>query len=167
MKHAIFTSLLVALSVMQTACGTKTERLENKVGKPVYAILTSSPQITMTQIMSSVVSTHQAPILSEATPSKLTEQQVKELRHLILNDEHYVFDMTKRCVFVPQLAYHFSTHQNVAIYVSLPCEKIKIVNGNVSVFIDYDPMSKRFKLFNQSLIKNNPQPQSQQEKTND
>ncbi len=148
MNRTIIAIVFASLAIMQSACGSKPEQLEKKVGKAVYAVLATSPHITMTPVPSTTNQT----IPSENTPQELTPEQMTELRGFLLRDDHFIFDMTKRCVFVPQLSYQFSADKETTLQVSLSCQQIKIVNPHSTVYIDYDPMAEKFNEFNHSLL---------------
>lgn len=148
MNHKIIAIVFATLAIMQSACGSKSEQLERKVGKPTYALLATSPHISMTP----VPSTPKPSVSSEKATKELTQEQINELRRFLLSDNHYIFDMTKRCVFVPQLSYQFSADKETTLFVSLSCQQIKIVDRKNTVFVDYDPMAEKFNAFHHALL---------------
>jgi len=148
MNHKILTVVFASLAIMQSACGSKSEQFEKKVGKPTYSVLSSSAHITMTPVSSTSTPT----TLSENAPKELSQEQKNELRDFLLNDDHYIFDMTKRCIFVPQLSYQFFADKETTVYISLSCQQIKIVDAKNTLFFDYDPMAEKFNAFNHSLL---------------
>lgn len=90
---------------------------------------------------------------NEQPPAKLSSEQISSLQALLLDDSHYIFDMKKKCMFVPQYSYTFKQQENsVTVVVSELCQKIKIIADNLVVFIDDDPMATALNTFNNNVF---------------
>lgn len=82
------------------------------------------------------------------TPVELSAEERSDLRHLFLNDSHYLFGVHKKCVFIPETAFSFKTTQGqVFAFVSLQCKQIQFVMGEQKEMLDFDPAFDEFTLF--------------------
>ncbi len=79
-------------------------------------------------------------LIIQDTESSLSEDQVNSIKKLLLADEGYLFDRTKKCLFIPQATLSFDQGKTKVI-VSMSCKQLKIVSGGKSSILDTDPMA--------------------------
>lgn len=111
------------------------------VGEEVTDVIKNSQEVIVKDI-------HKDRIL------KISSDQLETFKSYITNDSGYIFDMKKRCLFVPQLEFEFIKSPNVTIYVSMICNQVKIVSGEKIIILDYDLMKGNFNSLNEELINN-------------
>lgn len=161
--------LLSLLGVFCVACGGgekikrgndvfSTVRLEEKVGEQVVSVLRSSEAVQVFRLGPPPVPTIERlgdyPILE--TGPYLTLDQVGELRGLLLNDEHYQFDLLKRCVFVPDVGYVFQTENDeVGVFISFSCKQVQICFEGNCLRIDIDSMLEMLEGFSWKVLNSN------------
>ncbi len=114
-------------------------QFSNAVGKEAGNTIVNSQQIIVKDIRGERI----VPVTSE---------QLQSFKNFIMNDSSYIFDMKKRCLFVPQLSYEFKGSPNVTIYVSMICNQIKIVTDGEQTILDYDLIKNNFNDFNENII---------------
>lgn len=84
----------------------------------------------------------------------ISSEQLDSLKSYVTNDSSYIFDMQKRCLFVPQLSFEFTNSPHVTLFVSMICNQVKIVSGEKSIILDYDLIKDDFNSLIENLIKN-------------
>lgn len=82
----------------------------------------------------------------------ITPEQMKTFISVVTDDSSYVFDMNKRCLFVPQLSFEFKGAPEVTIFVSMLCNQVKIISGDTSTILDYDFVKDEFNKLNEKII---------------
>lgn len=79
---------------------------------------------------------------------KLSDEQKTELQKLLLNDNHYLFGILKKCVFIPEMAFHFKKGgKDVLMLVSLSCKQVVYDLGEQQIHLDIDPSVDSFSDF--------------------
>lgn len=111
--------------------GAKTEKLEKAIGTEFVQAIRNSETMTAVRIL---------PNHLQAIPDgPMKEDQVKTFVKLVLNDDHYYFDRTKKCLFIPEIAFQIKGEK--IIFVSESAKQLKFVDGGSCVILDYDPMA--------------------------
>lgn len=127
--------MMVLLALMTlAACSLKPNnpsQFEQRIGSKAYQSLNKASA---------------AVIITKETEKKLSPEQVEKLKTLLLRDEGYIFDRTKKCLFFPQHTFSFDDGQTQVI-ISQVCKQIKVVSGDKGVILDYDPMQQQINEF--------------------
>jgi hypothetical protein len=111
----------------------------NAVGKEAAATIENVQAVTVTDIRKN-------------RKLNISSEQLKSFKLYVIKDSSYIFDMKKRCLFVPQLTYEFKGSPDVTIYVSMICNQVKIVSDDESTILDYDLVKDDFNNLNEVLI---------------
>lgn len=139
MNKFIVSSIFLALAVLPLLVGCQqstSHRLQDKVGKEIYTVLSKPGHVK---------------IEGQRT---LTQSEIEGLQTYLLEDKGYVFDRTKKCLFIPELTITFEGKDQVVVLVSFACKQVKYIHGDQTVIVDTDPMSKEFEDFiRKELIK--------------
>ena len=126
------------------------DRISKRIKPEVLEFLKNPTEV----FSMAVVPDYQSKIgYKEAGPSKpLTAAQVKELQTLLLDDSHYILDMTKSCVFSPTTLLIFARNgEEVRVLSSPSCKQIKIMyKDQKSVFLDNDPIHDQLESFKEA-----------------
>ncbi|MEC7840357.1 MAG: hypothetical protein VX777_10000 [Chlamydiota bacterium] len=70
----------------------------------------------------------------------ISDQDAKDLKNILLNNDSYMFDLTKSCLFIPEYAIDFQGETNVTILLSPTCKQIEVIDEqSSSVRADIDP----------------------------
>lgn len=124
--------LAVTSLLILTGCyllDSPSSKFQERVGKETFAILSKPNHVKI-----------------EGQRS-LTDREVEELNALLLQDKGYIFDRTKKCLFIPEVTFTFEKKGKVVVIVSLICKQIKVVNGDKSIILDTDPMEEELEDF--------------------
>lgn len=111
----------------------------NAVSKEAVDTILNSQEVTLTDI-------------HKNRKLKISPEQLQLFRSYLKNDSSYVFDMKKRCLFVPQLAFEFNDFPKVTIFVSMICNQVKIITGDKPTILDYDPAKDELNKLIEELI---------------
>ncbi len=74
----------------------------------------------------------------------LTESEIHKLQTYLLYDKGYIFDRTKKCLFIPEITFTFDNGDLVVVMVSTICKQIKIIHGEKTLILDTDSMAVAF-----------------------
>jgi hypothetical protein len=141
-----------AISILFVSCSSKDELKNSKlsayVGKDVLALLSDSSEIYVVAV---------EPDLNPKGYRIIGQQQLlstgqkQQLQYLLLNDLGYQFEQHKRCPFIPHAAFILADEPSSIILVSTTCQQIKVISGEKSYLLDYDPMIKPLEPFMEAL----------------
>jgi hypothetical protein len=137
MKKLLFISAVLALSLFAGCLRSSSSSLfKERVGNEIYAILSQPKHVKV-----------------EGQRS-LTEPEIQALQKFLLEDKGYIFDRTKKCLFIPEVTLTFETKEKVVVMVSLVCKQVKYVSKDKTITLDTDPMSDELKNYiHKELIK--------------
>ena len=122
-------------------------QFEERVGKDVAELIVRSSDIKISRTFKT-----QGRFVAGAAQKALSVDEIKRLQGLLLNDEGYVFDKMKKCLFMPEIALKFYGEKELIIYVSSICKQIKIDDLKQTIVLDYDPMAEELTPFVKSLL---------------
>lgn len=129
------------------------DRISKRIKPEVLEILKNPNEV----YIMAVVPDYQSKIgYKETGPSKpLTATQIKELQALLLDDSHYILDMTKSCVFAPTTVFIFANNgEEVRVLSSPSCKQLKIMyKDQKSVYLDNDPIHDQLESFKDTAKK--------------
>lgn len=129
MKKFIVSSIFLALAILPFLVGcqqSSSSQFKQKVGKEIYAVLANPGHVKL------------------EGQRTLTQPEIQGLQAYLLNDEGYIFDRTKKCLFIPQQTITFEGKDQVVVMVSFTCKQVKFIRGDQTVILDTDPMAKEF-----------------------
>lgn len=131
MKKLIVCSLFLALAVLSfaTSCqqmGSPSKQLKAKVGKEVFVGLSKPKHVK---------------IEGKRT---LTQPEIEKLQSFFLQDKGYIFDRTKKCLFIPEVTITFEGRVQVVAMISFICKQVKFVKDDQTFILDIDPMANEF-----------------------
>ena len=69
----------------------------------------------------------------------------KEEIEAFINEQNFLFDWTKKCLFIPDFAIVFEGSKESAIYVSTNCKQMKFVTKDKGFILDFDPAAEKMK----------------------
>lgn len=142
MYKVLIISFLLILSIICLANSGESQigsQFINAVGKEAANTLANTQEVVVTDIR-------------RDRKVNISSEQLKLFRSFVTNDSSYIFDMKKRCLFVPQLSYEFEGSPKATVYVSMICNQIKVVSEDESTIIDYDLVKDKFNEFNEAII---------------
>lgn len=74
-------------------------------------------------------------------PKRLTADQMRKVKKLLLSDSSYLFDRTKKCLFIPQAAFKFvKDGEEAIVLVSMSCNQLRFMLSGRHATLDYDPV---------------------------
>jgi len=131
MKKLIVCSILFALAIipMLTSCqqsGSSSHQFKAKVGREIFIGLSKPGHVK---------------IEGKRT---LTQPEIEGLQSFLLADQGYIFDRTKKCLFIPEMTITFEGKEQVVAMISFVCKQVKFVHDDQTVIIDTDPMAEEF-----------------------
>lgn len=146
--EVILNKLFITLFILVLSAICFMNSIESQIGSKF--INTVSKEIT-----DAIANTEEVLVTDIRTTRRLniSLEQLKSFKSYVTKDSSYIFDMNKRCVFVPQLVFEFKGSPNVTIFVSMICNQIKIISGDKSIILDYDLVKDEFNTLNEELIK--------------
>lgn len=164
-KHRFFTLLLSLLMLSTIGCSNQDEKgrqkkspprsdvqnfdshdqkssdLSKALGESAYQTLTTARRIVI--------------IKSKPTPSGefkhpkefiiLDAKTNKELISILSDETNYIFDMTKKCIFIPEYAFQAQGDTDLLILFSPSCKQIKFITpaSTKNKILDIDPASEK------------------------
>src|ERR1700733_10879504 len=91
-----------------------TLQLRERLGSEFYTLLTAPDRVEGFSLT------------SDEKPMVLTSAQIQQLQLLLLNDQHYLFDIKKKIVFIPSYAFKFTKNsKELILHVSLPSRQVQ------------------------------------------
>lgn len=155
---AIFVLLALGITLvsLQTSkyfpeqSATGLPKLETTVGVKVLDILQHSSTITAFSVEPQKYTSLSLEVLSPTSSEISLDADLKnELLQLLLDDKHFVFGMHKRSPFLPSLVFKFSkdSGESLILAVSPSSNQMKVLMGNTSYFLDYEPSHKAVNAF--------------------
>ncbi len=158
-KNVFYCAAILLLSVfILQSCQSKqnetrtTAYVESRMGKDALHLLRNAESATTFLVRLDPVAPNYKAVSQE---KPLSSQSIKDLKNLILNDNHYTIGMTKLAVFLPTVAFKFQT-ENLPIFVvfSPSGNQLKLFVGEQSVLMNYDPAKTAFEDFLQNFNNN-------------
>jgi hypothetical protein len=105
--------------------------LEKKIGAQVYDLIKNSQKITF--------HSYRDP---EGVSKTFTDEQSQKLKKILLNDNSYILDRVKKCVFIPDggTITFYQGEQTLSAILSYACKQLKVMlpNGN-TLILEIDP----------------------------
>lgn len=129
MNKIIVSSIVLALAILPFLVGCQqspSSQVKQKVGKEIYAVLANPAHVKL------------------EGQRTLTQPEIEGLQTFLLKDEGYIFDRTKKCLFIPQQTITFEGKDRVVVMVSFTCKQVKFIHGDQTIILDTDPMAKEF-----------------------
>jgi hypothetical protein len=118
------------------------QRFQQKVGNTTLETLSSPTKVLTFKIVPKLPSPSPASYEPASKPTELTAREIEDLKKIILADSSYHFDITKRCLFIPDKAFKFIKDIEVTILISSTCQQMKFVAQGKEILIDIDPAQK-------------------------
>jgi len=92
--------------------------------------------------------------LLQNTSIVLNSFQTGRLQKLLLSSENFIWNKTKRGLFLPTSVFYFEKGARIVIVlISLPLNQIQMIEDERMVTLDYDPMQGVFNEYINELIK--------------
>jgi hypothetical protein len=64
----------------------------------------------------------------------------KPMQALLLNDNTYMFDAKKKCLFIPNLALELKLNdEKLTILIGIRCKQVQFIYGKENIILDVDP----------------------------
>lgn len=131
-KIIIFScSVLLVISCILSCCyhsPSPSQHFLKTVGKEIYTTLSNPTSVKM------------------VGQGLLSQAEIERLQKFLLEDKGYIFDRTKKCLFVPEATFVFEAEkEQVVVFLSFFCKQIKFVRGDQTIVLDSDPMDKELK----------------------
>ncbi len=125
-------------------------KLQTLLGKEAVDVIYQPDSVTVIPVKFSAQSPAYELLSSGNT---LSCGMQKELQDLLLDETHYVHELTKSAVFLPSLAFKFikNNETKALILISLSSNQLKIINGENSLILDYDPAKEIFNSYFQKI----------------
>jgi len=119
-----------------------TERLKGVIGPQFVEAIQSAEAITAFKVLPGHHCGDDKKLGDNAASQKLDAALVKAVKSCLLNDEHYYFDMTKKCEFVPEIGFLIQGNRQSVVYASASSKQIKFIDGGHEFLVDCDPMTE-------------------------
>ncbi|WP_143876334.1 hypothetical protein [Waddlia chondrophila] len=111
-------------------------QFKSKVGKEIYTGLSTPAHVKIEGMRT------------------LTQSEIEKLQSFLLEDKGYIFNRTKKCLFIPEITVTFEGKEQVVAMISFVCKQIKLIHDDQTVILDIDPMAEVFSNYIQKeLIK--------------
>lgn len=82
----------------------------------------------------------------------LTRDHIEVLQKILLQDDAYDFEKSKKCLFTPEMVFQIGTEDPIYLFVNLFCHQVKFVYKERSTILDYDPVAPEFNSFCRDLL---------------
>ncbi|MEM1281957.1 MAG: hypothetical protein AAGG81_00230 [Chlamydiota bacterium] len=142
----IILSLLVAVSCQEETSLKETDDnpvylTEIHLGQGYLDQINNAEKITLSRIRNLDYGDYEV----EPVAVDLELDDMSELKDILLNDRSYVFDLRKRCVFVPEYVLEFSVKERKLLLLYAPlCKEFKLPYGQFKAqIIEIDPSFKK------------------------
>lgn len=124
-------------------------QLEKDLGAGIFEILSNPDSIRAATAFSTGFATGGSgtEYLLQNAFYRLNAMQAFKIQKLILSPENYVFDKTKKGLFIPTHVLFFEkSNQIVVILISSLLNQMKVVKDEKTIVLDYDPMKEEFNI---------------------
>ncbi|MBA3602592.1 MAG: hypothetical protein H0W50_02905 [Parachlamydiaceae bacterium] len=128
--------------------------IESKIGKDVMGVLNNPDSVSFFYVSPKRSFPHYAVI----TPEILLSNELKlELHKLLMNDDHYVKEISKLTIFLPTIGFQFHKENmgDLIVLLSPAGDQLKIIEKDQkdgsTLILDYDPAKIGFDSFMQKL----------------
>ena len=84
----------------------------------------------------------------------LAPKQIERLQLMLLDENTYLFDVVKKCLFLPEYAFRFVRgDRSVIVLVCYSCEELTFVYGGRELLEDFNNATRRMKALTGELFK--------------
>jgi len=84
----------------------------------------------------------------------LAPKQIERLQLMLLDENTYLFDVVKKCLFLPEYAFRFVRgDRSVIVLVCYSCEELTFVYGGRELLEDFNNATRRMKALAGELFK--------------
>lgn len=134
---------------------TEVAQLWGTLGAGIFDIIKAPDSVEYYHVVSALPSASPQTYQAANQPQTLSDENIKKLQKLLLNDGSYHFDATKTCVFIPETAFRFKKGEKEAlVLVSMSCKQIRFDLGDQKAKrLDIDPVAANFADYINSLPK--------------
>jgi hypothetical protein len=148
--------LIASLAITVGSCRTteknessQYQHLTERVGTTMVKEISNPKQVSVARV---IRDKDNKPIMAPK-PHVLTGDKVAALKKMLLNDQGFFFDKTKKCLFIPEIAFRFeNSGKEVVLMFNLGCNQIKFIEGDKTVILDYDPMADALNAFCKEIL---------------
>jgi hypothetical protein len=127
---------LVVFSSCERNVKNESQRLEQLIGKEAWAVLQSPREVFLMDAREGWIGEE------EAKRVKLSASQIKRVQQVLLNDSHYYFDLKKRTLFVPTVAFKFQGEIEIVVLISMSANQVKVLIPGKAIILDNDPIQQ-------------------------
>lgn len=128
-------------------------QVELRLGTNLFQKIALSDSFTLAKIKPTMKVCHDSPLEVIGTPVILNSKQKDELLNLILNDSSYIFDATKRNIFIAQYAIFLkSPHGESVLLIDSANAQIKFCTDPKGTRLDYDPVKGKIESFINKIL---------------
>lgn len=116
---------------------------ENHLEPKLLEIITTPTRVKFTRVSPTgfVTGGSGKEYLQQNIPIELTAFQTDRLQKLLLASENFIWNRTKRGLFLPTSVFYFEKGATgVIVLISAPLNQIQIIEDQNMVILDYDPM---------------------------
>lgn len=146
MKLNYILSLLAGFSVLLLALACSPEKVQKEekdrlivqtIGDEAFDKLSSAHRIAVMKVKPEPSGNFQV----QGQALLLNSKQMQKLLMLLTDDNSYLFDVTKRCLFIPEYALQIQGEESLLLLLSPSCKQIRFLNvhENKHLTLDIDP----------------------------
>lgn len=123
-------------------------QLWGALGAGVFDTLKAPESVEYYKVASTLPGKGQQNYQPASKIQSLSDEEIVKLKALLLNDNHYLFGVLKKCVFVPEVVFHFKKGtKELYLLVSLTCKQVTYDLGGQQIRLDIDPDADAFAEF--------------------
>jgi len=132
-----------------------TDHLQETIGTDFVYAIESAETITALKILPKQPQTKAEKQQYDIIPqeSEMDPAVMRAVKSCLLSDEHYYFDITKKCDFIPEIGFLIKGDKEYLIYASFCSKQIKFIDGRRKFLIDCDPMAEKMEVSFQRAIR--------------
>lgn len=145
------------LTIILLGCEPKSKKekippsqFQEKVGKETLELIVNPAAVSVAGIIKT-----QGGFVFDKNWKTLSVGEIEQFKKLLLNDNGYILNKQKKCLFIPEIGLRIDGKKELVILVSPLCKQIKIDDSKRAVVLDYDPMAEEFTSFAKSLLGEN------------
>lgn len=128
--------ILLVNSILFNSCQNETNPLNDRFSKEIVESIRNTKQIKLYQVESSFHDEYKIGKLIRI----LTNEECKKIKSLMLQKSSYIFDVDKRCLFLPEYAFIFDDSKKTEVLINISGKQIAFPALSIDKKINIDPI---------------------------
>jgi hypothetical protein len=135
-SFAVF--LVTMLFLLQEVHSSNSLQLEERIGKETLHTILNAKNVTIFQVESK----HPNSFTITSKEHELSNEDQKALIKLLTNDSSFLFDRTKKSLFIPTCGAEFKGNKDITVLFSPYSAQLKFIAEEKNSVLDYDSVAK-------------------------